>query len=391
HPAGAEGDAADRRHVRHRRERDHPRLGQGPRHRERAADQDRGRLRPEAGGGRADDPQRGGARRGGAPAARDRRREEPRGGARLRDREKPEGAPRLARGGRGLDARGSDHGAQASARRRRRRRDPLEDGRAAGGLAQARRGGLRQGERGAGGERRQRCLGGRVRRRGDRGRRGRRRGGPDELMTDPKVTRKAGTDPSEAGSGAGEAGAARPEDRGAKGTPGAGSGAGEAGAARPEDRRAGGALGEGSVPDVEALEKERDEYLDSLQRLKAEFDNFRKRTAREHESMSARANEAAEEAPRSADERSSSARTENRGSAKLEEGVRLVQRSLVEVARKHGLEEIETNGAFDPHVHEALLAQPAEDAESGSVLQVLQKGYRLGDRVLRPARVVVAE
>ena len=71
--------------------------------------------------------------------------------------------------------------------------------------------------------------------------------------------------------------------------------------------------------------------------------------------------------------------------------MRLVHRALADVARRHGLEEIETNGAFDPHVHEALLAQPAGGAEPGSVLQVLQKGYRLGDRVLRPARVVVAE
>ncbi|HZT45728.1 MAG TPA: nucleotide exchange factor GrpE [Gaiellaceae bacterium] len=192
-------------------------------------------------------------------------------------------------------------------------------------------------------------------------------------MTDPKVTRKAGTDPSEAGSGAGEAGAAR-----------------------PDDRRAGGAPGEGSVPagaDLAAVEKERDEYLDSLQRLKAEFDNFRKRTAREHEAMSARANEALlkELLPILDDlERALEAANEHE-EAKLEEGVRLVQRSLAEVARKHGLEEIETNGAFDPHVHEALLTQPAEEAASGSVLQVLQKGYRLGDRVLRPARVVVAE
>ena len=52
-----------------------------------------------------------------------------------------------------------------------------------------------------------------------------------------------------------------------------------------------------------------------------------------------------------------------------------------------GLEEIETDGAFDPHVHEALLAQPS-DAEEGTVIEVLQKGYRLGDHVLRPARVV---
>ena len=55
------------------------------------------------------------------------------------------------------------------------------------------------------------------------------------------------------------------------------------------------------------------------------------------------------------------------------------------------LAEIGTDGAFDPHVHEALASQPAEDAESGDVIQVLQKGYRLGDHVLRPARVIVAE
>jgi molecular chaperone GrpE len=75
--------------------------------------------------------------------------------------------------------------------------------------------------------------------------------------------------------------------------------------------------------------------------------------------------------------------------AKLEEGVRLVHRELADTLRREGLAEIETNGRFDPHVHEALLAQPS-DAEEGSVIQVIQKGYRLGDRVLRPARVVVA-
>jgi molecular chaperone GrpE len=77
--------------------------------------------------------------------------------------------------------------------------------------------------------------------------------------------------------------------------------------------------------------------------------------------------------------------------ASLVEGVRLVQRALQSSLEREGLAEIETDGAFDPHVHEALLAQPGEGAEPGSVLQVVQKGYRLGDRVLRPARVVVAE
>ena len=49
---------------------------------------------------------------------------------------------------------------------------------------------------------------------------------------------------------------------------------------------------------------------------------------------------------------------------------------------------METEGAFDPHTQEALLSQPS-DAPEGTVIQVLQKGYRLGDHVLRPARVVV--
>jgi molecular chaperone GrpE len=150
----------------------------------------------------------------------------------------------------------------------------------------------------------------------------------------------------------------------------------------------------GPGPDRTAeLEKERDEYLDSLQRLKAEFDNFRKRTAREYESMSARANEALlrELLPILDDLERALEAAESHEEAKLEDGVRLVHRALEETARRHGLEEIETEGAFDPHVHEALLAQPADGAEPGSVVQVLQKGYRLGDRVLRPARVVVAE
>jgi molecular chaperone GrpE len=75
--------------------------------------------------------------------------------------------------------------------------------------------------------------------------------------------------------------------------------------------------------------------------------------------------------------------------SKLEEGVRFVHRNLADALTREGLSEIETNGRFDPHVHEALLSQPSE-AEEGSVIDVVQKGYRLGDRVLRPARVVVA-
>jgi molecular chaperone GrpE len=144
---------------------------------------------------------------------------------------------------------------------------------------------------------------------------------------------------------------------------------------------------------VAELERERDEYLDALQRLKAEFDNFRKRTADERAAQAARAGEAivTELLPVLDDLERALVAAEDHEEAKLEDGVRLVHRALADVLARAGLAEIDTDGAFDPHVHEAMLAQPVDGAEPGSVAQVLQKGYLLGDRVLRPARVVVAE
>jgi molecular chaperone GrpE len=140
--------------------------------------------------------------------------------------------------------------------------------------------------------------------------------------------------------------------------------------------------------DVEAVVAERDEYLDQLKRVAAEFDNYRKRAARDQELLVARA--VRELLPVLDDLERALNAAEEHEEAKLEEGVRLVHRQLADALRKEGLEELPTDGQFDPHVHEALLSQPSE-ADSGTVIEVLQKGYRLGDRVLRPARVVVAE
>ena len=152
------------------------------------------------------------------------------------------------------------------------------------------------------------------------------------------------------------------------------------------------AAAEPAVEDaVAALAKERDDYLDALQRLKAEFDNYRKRVARDQQELAARAHErlVKELVPVLDDlERALEAAAEHE-EGKLEEGVRLVHRSLADALAKEGLAEIGTDGAFDPHTQEALLSQPS-DAEEGSVIQVLQKGYSLGDRVLRPARVVIS-
>jgi molecular chaperone GrpE len=170
-----------------------------------------------------------------------------------------------------------------------------------------------------------------------------------------------------------------------------------AGLAPPGDARDAGARhaspGPAEAEDrLAALEAERDELLDRLRRTAADFDNYRKRAARDQESLVARAHERLMKAllPVVDDlERALVAAGEHE-EAKLEEGVRLVARELHEALKREGLEEIETEGPFDPHVHEALLSQPSE-AEEGSVVEVLQKGYRLGDRVLRPARVVVSQ
>src|SRR5213080_2147828 len=152
----------------------------------------------------------------------------------------------------------------------------------------------------------------------------------------------------------------------------------------------------GQVPgsgrdELAAAEAKAEEHLNDLKRLAAEFDNYKKRTAREQASLSTRATErlVKELLPIVDDLERALEAAEEHEEAKLEEGVRLVHRQLASALEREGLAEIETNGKFDPHVHEALLSQPSE-AEEGSVIDVVQKGYTLGERVVRPARVVVA-
>jgi molecular chaperone GrpE len=149
---------------------------------------------------------------------------------------------------------------------------------------------------------------------------------------------------------------------------------------------------EAPVDELAAVTQQRDEYLDALQRLKAEFDNYRKRVARDQQELAARAHErlVKELVPILDDlERALEAVSQHQ-EAQLEEGVRLVHRSLGDLLAREGLTEVETSGKFDPHTQEALLSQPSDEDE-GSVIQVLQKGYKLGDRVLRPARVVISQ
>lgn len=139
--------------------------------------------------------------------------------------------------------------------------------------------------------------------------------------------------------------------------------------------------------------RERDEYLDLAKRTQADFENFRKRNAKDLQAAGARARIGLiREILPVVDnlERALGVAPASDGDAFVE-GVRLVYRELEGALARAGVEVIEPKGdAFDPNVHEALSMRPQEGAESGTVLDVVEKGYRTADTVVRPARVVVA-
>ena len=155
-------------------------------------------------------------------------------------------------------------------------------------------------------------------------------------------------------------------------------------------------VGETALLEAEtALEKatgERDALADSLLRLRAEFENFRKRASRESVQSWERAQgELLGELLPVLDnlERALDA-AEHHEEGKVLAGVRMTRDMFVDLLGRRGVEEIEAVGAkFDPVVHDAMLLQPS-DSEEGTVTAVLERGYRQGDHVLRPARVAVS-
>lgn len=137
---------------------------------------------------------------------------------------------------------------------------------------------------------------------------------------------------------------------------------------------------------------ERDAYLDGLQRLKAEFENFRKRADRDVLEARARARMGllAEFLPVLDNLERALSAAEHHEEGKVLEGVRLTHSMFADLLRKEGVTEVDPLGAaFDPHMHEALMTQPS-DSEEGTVTAVFERGYVFGDRVLRPAKVVVS-
>lgn len=147
--------------------------------------------------------------------------------------------------------------------------------------------------------------------------------------------------------------------------------------------------------DLDALlseaQKERDEYLELAKRTKADFENFRKRVAGDVQAAAARGKaEVAREVIDAVDNLERALETSD-GDDGLAEGVQMVLGSLRETLQRHGIEAVDPKGEkFDPNQHEALSTMPVEGTEGGTVIEVMQKGYRMGEQLIRPARVVVS-
>jgi molecular chaperone GrpE len=137
-------------------------------------------------------------------------------------------------------------------------------------------------------------------------------------------------------------------------------------------------------------ERERDEYLDLARRAQADFENYRKRAAREAAAAGERAKSGlVRELLPIVDNLERALASAEDGEQHLAEGVKLVHSELIAVLERNGVEQFNPEGdRFDPAEHEALSVR--DDGEPGLVLDVVEKGYRANGNVLRPARVVVS-
>ncbi len=145
---------------------------------------------------------------------------------------------------------------------------------------------------------------------------------------------------------------------------------------------------------ADALQKERDDLYDRLLRKTAEFDNFRKRVERDRKDMIewAAADVIGDLLPIVDDfDRALAAEAPPEAQA-YKAGLELIHRQLTELLKKRGVSSIDALGAdFDPHLHQAVAYEEVAGAREGEVVDVMAKGYKLGDRLLRPALVKVAK
>ncbi len=141
--------------------------------------------------------------------------------------------------------------------------------------------------------------------------------------------------------------------------------------------------------ELESTRQERDQYLDALRRLKAEFENSRKRQERERERvLSMAAERLVQELLPVLDNLDRALEA----GGDIREGVLATRNQLADVLGNEGLLPVASDGQpFDPNVHEAVMGRPSEEHEEGTILQTFERGYLLNGKPIRPAKVVVAK
>jgi molecular chaperone GrpE len=162
----------------------------------------------------------------------------------------------------------------------------------------------------------------------------------------------------------------------------------------PQDAAPEAAQDTSAPAEANALQKERDELFDRLLRKTAEFDNFRKRVERDRKEMIewAAADTIGELLPIVDDFDRALAAPAPPEAQSFKAGVDMIQRQLAELLKKRGVTTVDPLGAdFDPHQHQAVAYEEAPGAREGEVVGVMAKGYKLGERLLRPALVKVAK
>jgi molecular chaperone GrpE len=143
-----------------------------------------------------------------------------------------------------------------------------------------------------------------------------------------------------------------------------------------------------------ALEQERDEFRTLLQRTRADFENYQKRAQRDsvQERRYSHASLALDLLPILDNfERAVAAAKQAGETGPLVQGVAMIQAQVLDVLKRHGITLIDAQGQpFDPNLHQAVMQQPSADQPPNTVLQILEQGFMIHDRVLRPAKVVVS-
>ncbi len=146
---------------------------------------------------------------------------------------------------------------------------------------------------------------------------------------------------------------------------------------------------------AQAAEQERDQFLALLQRTRADFENYQKRSQRDREQE-----RRYWDGPFALDllpvldnlQRAMAAARQAGESGPLVQGVAMVQNQILDVLKRHGVTRIAAEGQpFDPNLHQAVMQRPSAEQPPNTVLEVLQQGFMIHDRVLRPASVVVSK